>query len=86
MPPKTRVPTASAKAGSSCSSSSKKPSKYVRKEKPALSGEERLQKKWKRLHDQVAGGFLEKALETCEKSGCLDLTAVQEASEAFLLH
>jgi tetratricopeptide (TPR) repeat protein len=36
--------------------------------KPELSGDERLRRLWRSLHDQIHGAFFSNALKTCEKS------------------
>lgn len=43
-------------------------SKAGKKIKPELTKEEKLQKKWKSLKDQVEGGFLENAYKTSKRS------------------
>lgn len=59
--------TKSKRAGASTSAVHKY-SKVAKKVKPELSKEEKLQKKWRSLKDQVEGGFLENAYKTSKRS------------------
>ena len=68
-PSATMAPERSAKnnkpAGDASVNQYRKASKKV---KPELPKEEKLQKKWRSLKDQVDGGFLENAFKTSQRS------------------